>query len=243
MRPPSAAKVSEWMSALGPWLRQKTEGVETVTRELLESIVRKVVETAAPSSKEMRRPEATSAAMSSILHLEGRRMELPLVIRNVYRLLANLNFIHDGMEIPEWDGGRESTSAVFLSVKGVGDEGSVYDRYILEVKLKTGVCAGIITCAVLSRRSLNQFLMKESGTSKFECAVEEVSGMEATLTVSLNDHGLLQVHERSCSETQRKHNRELAKLRRDPLKCAKAPMPCNVCGCSTRECPLAVWKN
>ena len=241
MKPPSVQKVSEWMEEMRPKMAEIVDRGAELTRKDLKDIVKCLIRTISPSSKELRKPESTSAAMSALLHLEGQKVGLQMLMKNINRMLANLHFLYEGMEIPEWDGTRESAAVAFIGVRGVDNEASQSDRYIVKIKLKSGLCAGIITCAVLPRRSIALFLLKTSGTSKSECAVEEIAGMEATLTVSLNDHGLLQVHEWSCSDDQKRHNRDIASRRRDVLKCEMAPSPCNVCMKTIMECPLAVW--
>lgn len=239
MRPPNAEKVTEWMQALKPQLAPFYD--RKLTRNDVADIIRLSFKNTMPKNKNLAKWEAWTAAMNSMVHLVGADVSSKVLVRNVHRLVANLHFIADGMAIPEWDGSKESSSVVFIGLIGVNDEVSTSERYVVKMKLKTGVCAGIITCAVLSHRTLAQFLLKTAGVSTLECSVEEVSGMEASLTLSLCDNGLVKVHEWSCNERQKKHNRDLAQRRRDVTKCGEAPLPCNACQKNITECPLAVW--
>lgn len=239
MRPPSADRITEWMQTIKPQLTPFCD--RTLTRNDLATIAKLAFVSSMPKCKALKTDEALKAAVGSLDHLTGQEVDSKSLTKNVHRLVANLHFLADGMEIPEWDGSREYSDVVFIGVGSVQEDTNGADRFIVSIKLKTGICAGIITCAVLSRRSLSQFLLRVSGTSKSECAVEEIAGMEASLALSLAANGLLIVHSWSCNEKQKQHNRDIAEKRRNVMKCGLAPAPCNVCSKTIVECPLAVW--
>lgn len=53
----------------------------------------------------------------SCLHMLNHAHTAKLIEKNAVRLLANWNFIADGMEIPWWDGSRETADAIVIGVR------------------------------------------------------------------------------------------------------------------------------
>lgn len=179
-------------------------------------------------------------ASATLGHLMGRAHTKAMLMRNVMRLVANWHFIRCGMVVPLWDGQPMTVSLVVLGVKRIQQTDKGRSGYLLLVKLKTGLAAGIIKCMVLSDNAVDAFVDHKAGVSKYECAREEISGMEARAVVSLRFDDTLQVHAFDTTDAMKKHNRDLAERRSDPAKCLSR-IPCNTCTKNIKECPLAVW--
>lgn len=234
MRPPAARQVSAWLTAVQQGCPLEGE----MTEAALKTIVRRCFSVTRTASKAS--PAATSAAMRTLAHMEGQTMEGKMVVRNVTRLLANWHFIMEGMEVPEWDGTRTTSDVVVLGVARVPPAPGSKPSYVVAMKLKTGLPAGIISCGSFTEASMAYFLQHCSGTAKLECAVEEMAGMQARCSISHGPEGW-RVYEWTCTDQQKKHNRDISERRMDIRKCKLAPMPCNVCTKTIHECPLAVW--
>lgn len=233
MKAPTARQVADKLSRL----EKHVPGFANVpmTREKLGDMVRALF--TVMGGRDAPTPGMTSAAMRSLLPLENRTFNASMVRRNLQRIIANWQFIADETEIPMWDGKPVRTDVTFI---GLVRENNSPERNVFLVKLKTGLCAGIISCVLFYRTRLVNFLQHDAGVSRLECAPEELAGMTARATVSmLSDRVMLS--EMECTEADKKHNRELAEARRDVAKCAAAPMPCNVCLKNIKECPLAIW--
>lgn len=186
-------------------------------------------------------PAQCAAAVHALEHLGKGAATRRAVAASVMRLVANFNFIVEGMEIPLWDGKPTYTDMYVMGVGRLPETPGHLPGLLLMLKLKTGLCAGIIICGRLNSNQLSEFLLHSAGTAKFNCAPEEISGMEARGTVSLNPDGTLKIHSLTCSDAQKKHNRDLTERRGDPLKCGTPGTPCNACSRNIKECPLAVW--
>lgn len=234
-RSPTSSWISERLNRLRPCLENLYN--RQFTRGLVQDLVRQVF--AAVSSPKRPDKEQLLAAYRSLGHLIiAGPAPRHMVVANVTRLLANWNFIQEGMEIPLWDGSRTTADMVVISFQYPHPTRT---KCLLLVKLKTGLGAGIIICAQVYTEAVAQFLQRSSGTAKYYCAVEEVAGMEVRASVSMNPDNTLRIHEWDCTERQKEHNRDLAKRREDPAKCPNAPSPCNACPKTVKECPLAVW--
>ena len=183
-----------------------------------------------------------SAIYGSLKHLVGKTVPKAMLKKNLLRVIANWHFVMEGMAVPEWDGTITSSDVVFIGVARLKESRDGRQRLLVSLKLKTGLGAGIIQCTVFTTAQALDFLDRKSGCSSFNCAAEEIAGMEARLLVSVKPDGLLKVDAwGDCTEAQRRHNKKLSQLRGDPQKCQLAPSPCNVCRKTIHECNLAVW--
>jgi len=234
-REPPAAKVSAWLKALEPCL-ERLDNVDIDTAGLgglLASVFGVVQPRKKPDDAEL------SAAASTLGHLVGKRHTKAMLVRNVTRLLANWHFIRSGMPVPVWDGNPMTAALLVLGVKRMQlADGRM--GYMLLVKLKTGLAAGIIKCMVLSDNAVDALMDHKVGVSSYQCAREEISGMEIRAVVSLRFDDTLKAHEFDTTDAMRKHNRDLADRRSNPRKCSTG-MSCNACRKNIKECPLAVW--
>ena len=234
-REPPASKVAAWLKALEPCL-ERLDNVDIDTAAL-GGLVAGVFGVVQPR----RKPDDSelTAAVSTLGHLVGKRHTKAMLTRNVTRLLANWHFIRCGMAVPVWNGDPITVSMLVLGVRRMlmvdGRSG-----YLLLVKLKTGLAAGIIKCMVLSDNAVDAFMDHKAGVSKYQCAREEISGMEARAVVSIRFDDTLKAHEFDTTDSMRKHNRDLADRRSNPRKCSSG-MSCNACRKNIKECPLAVW--
>ena len=234
-RSPTVSWISERWKRLRPVLSNYFD--KQFTKVLIQELVRDVFSAVAPGKKIDSKQAA--AAIRSLDHLLiAQPASKHMVQVNVTRLLANWNFIQEGMEIPLWDGTRTTADLVVISFEYPSESRT---KGVLLVKLKTGLGAGIIICAPVYLEAVAHFLQSASGTAKYYCAVEEIAGMEVRATVSLNPDNTLRIHDWQCTERQREHNKDLAERRSDPTKCSLAPSPCNACSKTVKECPLAVW--
>ena len=236
MRPPSEKQVTSWLSQVRPALLAAAEA--NCSTEAINKLVGAMFAAVAKKSKPS--PPQIAAAFAGLNHLKAKCSSVKLLTANVTRLLANWHFVRDGMQVPDWDGSRAASDLVVLGVKRLETAPGQRLQYLVAAKLKTGLCAGIISCGRLSDAAIYNFLQHTSGTAKLECAAEEIAGMRARATVSFVDD-MLKFHAWSCNDDQKKHNRDIAQRRVDPVKCRMAPTPCNVCNKNIRECPLAVW--
>ena len=179
------------------------------------------------------------ALACSTEHLMGQTLTRQLLVSNAWRVLANFHFIMEGMAIPVWEGDRTETQVVFLGLekKRQINKGKLYLQ--VQIKLRSGLPAGIITWSRFTNRQISFFLQRQSGCKSFNPAVEEISGMQASLMVELQGDDL-RVVDWKCTADEKKFNRQLTEARRDPRKCSTF-MPCNTCPKTIKECPLAIW--
>lgn len=237
MRAPSAKQVADRMSKV-------REGLQPfVGRVLSEADILKLIVLVCKATYRLPKQtiEQTNAAYATLAHLVGKAWSTRQLAANLTRLVANWHFVYEGMRVPEWEG--EPTDADILFI-GVGKRlvklpGGQMGR-TATVKLKTGLGAGIISCVALLKRTTELFLEHESGAATLDCPFEEIAGMEARTTVRLNQDGTFSFGRLTTSDSQRKHNRELALRRSDTGKCS-AGIPCNLCQMDVAQCPLAVW--
>lgn len=205
-----------------------------ITKEMRADMVRLLFAVLPPREKAT--PGMTAAAMRSLEPLDGSVMNASMVKRNLHRVVANWHFIRDEMEVPMWEGTPvPSAVAVIGLVKNTGDP----SRIVALLKLKTGLCAGIIQCALFWRNKLVTFLQHNAGVSKFECAPEEFSGMVFHAMVEMSGDRLT-VKDMHCTEADKKGNQLIMMARRDVAKCGN-PVPCNTCNMDIKNCPLAIW--
>ena len=179
------------------------------------------------------------ALTSSTEHLIGQLLTRQLLVSNAYRVLANFHFIMEGMAIPVWEGERTEAQAVFL---GLSRKREVQNNKLylnIRVKLRSGLAAGIIYWSRFTNRQVNFFLQRQSGCRSLNPAVEEISGMRASLQIEMQGDDL-KVVDWQCSADEKNYNRKLTEARRDVRKCS-AFMPCNTCPKTIAECPLAIW--
>lgn len=182
---------------------------------------------------------SNDALWESVEHLKGKLLTPALVKRNMLRIIANWHFIEDGMEIPMWDGGSCVTDVVFIGVVRLRTAEGAQPKLLVRIKLKTGLCAGIIYEAVLSVNKIGYFLDHVGGVGRYGCNVEEIAGMQARLTVYYEGHELI-IREWRCTDQQKVANRKLTDARTDVAKCTRS-QPCNVCSADITQCRLAVW--
>ena len=230
---PAASKVSAYVKKLEPCFARFAG--KPLTRDMLADMVRELFAVMPVEGKPT--DEMTSATMRSLSPLAMTTLNASMVKRNMQRIVANWNFIQDGTPVPMWDGSKTPTEVTFI---GLAKEQANDQRFVFLVKLKTGLCAGIISCALLYRNFLTTFLQHDAGVSKLNCAPEDLAGMNVhAVAQMLPDR--VQLTEITCSAADKAHNKELVEARRDVTKCAIAPMPCNVCQKHIKECPLAIW--
>jgi len=231
MREPTANQIDSWFSGIKEPLNQY-EGRELTHDDLVSIVVL--------MAKAVGNADTVSvAAVNALEHLEGRSVSRSMLNRNVRRVLANWHFIAEGMDIPDWDGTTVTTDVVVIGVRSAGINNGKR-QYLLSLKLKTGIVAGIVNCAVESEYRISDFLDHEAGVAKYNCSPEEIAGMRARITVT-QPNDMLKVLSWSASQAQKKLNKELAEARADVTKCRNGVQPCNTCRCTVRECPLAVW--
>lgn len=189
MRQPSSKQVDTWLDALKPSL-QKLEDTY-LGNKALKQLVADAFHVIQPRLKPV--PGAVSSAFGALSHLLDKKPTANVLKRNVVRLLANWHFVRDGMDIPEWDGSATTTDIVILGIarRPITIFGKPAHNAVL--KLKTGLCAGIITCVALNDAVLGRFLDHTAGVCRMECALEEVSGMMFRAEVSMRDGITLKV--------------------------------------------------
>lgn len=236
MKAPTAAQISERVAEANNSLPEFA-GKEFST-ETFVAFCELAIKLCQPRSSAFTR-EQQGALERSLMHLYGHTHDLPLLKRNMHRVIANWHFIREGMEIPEWRGERIEGTALFIGVKRMPIGPGERPKYEVMLKLKSGIAAGIITCALLTEGNIYRFLEKASGTREYNCAPEEIAGMEAEVRVEVVN-GTLRLLQWSCNQREKTKNKELAERRSDIRKCKKN-IPCNTCRCTIYECPLAVW--
>ena len=193
----------------------------------------------AHKKKEPFKLTSNAALCATIAHLKGKVLTEAMVKSNLLRVIANWDFIDEGIEIPPWDGTRCSTDVVFIGVARQKTEGSSQPKLYIRVKLKTGLCAGIITGVSVPVSKVGYFLDHIAGVAHSHCNVEEIAGMQAQLVVGFAG-GSLQIFDWYCTNAHKKENRKLTNARGDAAKCVRS-QPCNVCKATVNECGLAVW--
>jgi len=207
---------------------------ETKLRQFAVVLVRAMHKSNAPFKQ-----RANEALYATCKHLLGQAPSRAVVKGNMLRIIANWHFIENGMEIPVWDGSSCTSDAVFLGVRRINVPEGVMPKMIVRVKLKSGLCAGVIRSVELSANRIGQFLDRVAGVNHYHCALEEIAGMEAKLMVDYSGNQL-NIYDWSCTEAQKHVNREITAARTDAAKCPNA-QPCNVCKKDIKQCPLAVW--
>ena len=184
--------------------------------------------------------DQANAAYNSCAHLIGTKPTKEMLIANFYRLVANWYIIDEGAAIPQWGGEPITSDVAFLAVKkGRIPVVNGKRQYKVRIRLKTGLCAGIISWVVLNERLILRFLDRLAGTKMYRCSAEEIAGMEARVVVDSNN-GAIHLSEFNCTQAQKEANKKLAEARADVRKC-RAAKPCNICAATVAECPLAVW--
>lgn len=186
-----------------------------------------------------RMPGLRNAIRATLDHLKGAAHAEKVIRANVLRVYANWHFVKEDTAIPMWDGSPETMSMVVIGVKRLPGDGG-RQRYMLLVKLKSGLAAGIIQCTVARDSVINGFLAHDAGVARYNCATEEIAGMRFKAVVEALPDGSVKASDWKTNDSMRKHNKDLAERRSDPAKCM-SQVPCNVCSRTVRECPLAVW--
>ena len=183
--------------------------------------------------------EQLSALEKSTAHLLGQKLTKQLLHSNALRILANWHFIYEGMEIPVWEGEPIDCACTFLGLERKRLQ--INNKLYLQVrmKLRSGLAAGIIQGVRFTPRQIAFFLRRLSGTNSLNCAIEEISGMKAQVTVETNGDEI-RVLDWKCNQSDKEYNRSLAEARRSPRKCTN-PIPCNTCRSTVADCPLAIW--
>lgn len=224
-------------------LQQATTEIEhfacrVCDKQLLSALCLTLCRICQPKSRPL--PSAGIHALyQSLEHLIDKPLDDHLVKLNMHRIVANWHFIEEGMRIPEWGGESITAHVVFIGVLKLRYSSGGRERYLVELKLKTGLGAGIITHVSLYAAAIYRFLEKFSGTRSYDCPAEELAGMEARVVLSVAGHQAT-IHEWDCTTAQREHNKTLSEFRIGVSKCAN-PIPCNVCKKTIEQCPLAVW--
>ena len=183
--------------------------------------------------------EQLAALERSTDHLLDKPLTKELIDANAHRVIANWGFIQEGMDIPVWTGGRTDAEILFLGCnkRRKIEKNKVYLN--LQIKLRTGISAGIICWVGLTTRQISFFLSKQSGTKTIGCSPEEISGMKCSAVLELVGEEI-HIVDWKCTDLQKKYNRQLAEARRSPRKCDTF-RPCNTCPKTTKECNLAIW--
>ena len=236
MNPPSQKWVEDRMAALKGRF-DRMVGRE-FTQDDLRDMTAAVLLEAKPKVYKYSDDQLT-AALGTLEHLVGGTHSKATLNNNVLRILANWHFIRDGMEVPMWDGNAEDMSMVVIGVRQM-QPGAYGPRHMLLVKMKSGLAAGIIQCAVVNDSVIYGFIDHSSGTAKMNCPAEEIAGMRMSAVVEARPDGSVKLSNLNANQAMRWHNKDLAERRQDPAKCPN-PVPCNVCSKTVRECPLAVW--
>lgn len=182
---------------------------------------------------------SADALWASVQHLLGKTMTTAMLKRNMMRIIANWHFIEEGVEIPMWDGGSCVTDVVFIGILRMKSAEGGQPKLWCKLKLKTGLCAGIIIGVAVPVNKIGYFLDHVGGLSRYHCNVEEIAGMQAHLTVYYEGRQLF-IREWRCTEAQKSANRKLTEARSDIAKCTRS-QPCNVCSADITKCNLAVW--
>lgn len=212
---------------------------QVFTQDLLRQFAAVVAHAAMPRAKNLNEAQ-TTALLASMQHMLGGTFDENVLLRNGQRLLANWSFIKDGSSIPIWTGGNITADVIILGVSPLASASTDQRRYIVKMRLKNGLGAGIISCACLYETAMQMFLDRYSGCRKYNCAPEEISGMEARVLVSYEDDRF-KIHAWDATQKQKEHNKELCEFRCNPRKCKHGGTWCNTCKCTTDECSLAVW--
>lgn len=190
-------------------------------------------------SKQPLKKKSNEALYATCKHLLGQAPSQAVVKGNMLRIIANWHFIENGMEVPVWDGSQCTADAVFLGVRRLKTPDGVMPKMIVRVKLKSGLCAGVIRPVEMTANRIGQFLDRVAGVNHFHCAIEEIAGMEAKLLVDYSGNQL-NIYDWRCTDPQKAANRAITEARTDAAKCTNA-QPCNVCKKDIKQCPLAVW--
>ena len=232
MNPLTEGKIAAYMRELAPACAAFSG--RTIDRNVRAELARLLFSVMPPYDKAT--PGMTASVMQSLSPLDGSTLNTSMVKRNLHRIVANWHFIRDELEIPMWEGVLTPSAVTVLGLAKVMTDGS---KIVALLKLKTGLCAGIIQCALFWRNKISTFLQHNAGVSKFECAPEEFSGMAFHAMVEMSGDRLT-VKDMHCTEADKKGNQLLMKARRDAAKCG-TPVPCNTCNMDIKTCPLAIW--
>ena len=234
MTPPSGNAVAKVFAAAVPVLDTLVDSV--CDGQALSTFCNAII---TARSKQKLNDEQLAALEASTKHLVGKRLTRQLIHSNAYRVIANWHFIHEGMSIPVWEGEPIDCACTFL---GLNRKRIRYNEKLyleVKIKLRTGLAAGIITRVRFTIRQINFFLKRFSGAGSFNCAVEELSGMKAQLTVELQGEDV-RVLDWKCNQSDKDYNKQLTEMRRNVRKCSR-PIPCNTCPKTVSECKLAIW--
>lgn len=199
-------------------------------------ILRDICHTAKAEEFKLR---AADALWNSVNHLLGQTPTPAMIKRNAMHVIANWNFIEEGVAIPQWDGTPIVSDVVFIGVARLQHEEGTQPKLYVKLKLKTGLCAGIITGVSLTSSKIGYFLDHIAGVSREHCSVEEIAGMQARLQVAW-ESGKLVVLDWQATGTHKANNRKITEARSDAAKCTRS-QPCNVCTADVTQCKLAVW--
>lgn len=234
MRPPTASSISKRLALCKEQL-QSLAG-KMCDKHVLSAFCNYII---AACTKQKLEQQQLAALEQSTDHLLNQVLTQELIDANTYRVLANWHFIMEGMAIPVWTGERTDAEVLFLGVskKRIMANNKLYLQ--VSLKLRTGLAAGIIYRVRFTPRQISFFLSKHSGTKKLNCAIEEISGMKASLVIEMQGDEI-SVIDWKCTADQKAYNRKLAEARRDARKCATF-IPCNTCPQTTQQCNLAIW--
>ena len=234
MRTPNSTWISSKLALVKPHIADMADHV--FDKDMLSAYCNHLIH--ACTSKTLKQDQL-AALERSTEHLIGQAPAHDLLISNTYRVIANWHFIMEGMEIPLWTGGRTDAEVLFLGCENKREQVNGKYYIVVHMRLRTGLSAGIIIRQRFTARQISFFLNKHSGAKSLNPAVEEISGMKASLVLDLSGDTIT-VADWKCNQEQRKYNRQLTEARREVRKCS-AFIPCNTCPKTTRECNLAIW--
>jgi hypothetical protein len=210
----------------------------TMDKEVLSAFLSPIASVCTPKSSPMT-PEQLTALNSSIVHIKSKKLTKEHLIANANRLIANWHLIRDNTEIPEWIGEEEFSDIGILALHRKPEviKGKMYFK--ARIRTYTGLCAGLVFDVLLSGNSIAHFFRSGAGVSRYNCSLEEISGMEAVAVVAIRNNRFT-ARLIMANGRQQSKNKELIEARTNPRKC-KRPIPCHVCKANVQQCPLAIW--
>lgn len=232
---PSERKVDQCMAVIRPLLKSFAKEQPKLTQAQAEAAINAISSVMAKT----KRLDDTqyAAAYESIKHTVGKAPDSQQVVNSYMRLAANWHIIKQGMDIPLWDGEIVDTDLVVLGIARRRPHGRPGDR-LVKIKLKTGLCAGIIQWIRLNDNIIEAFLQRHSSLGKFKCNTEEISGMHLKARAQLKGSALM-IRGLTSNQYQIGLNRKLCEARSDN-KCGRCSSCC-ACSMTTEHCPLAIW--
>lgn len=209
-----------------------------ITNTELSEIAFNIAKVSNASTKKLTE-EQKGALYQSIKHLEKKKCSVSVIKKNALRIIANWNFIEEGIPIPEWDGGCTTADLEFVGVYKPIDSNDLLDKIFIKTKLLSGIAAGMVATCALYTNAVYFFLDKYSWVGSYKFQPEEVAGMRAKAVVSM-ESDTLKIKEWVHTTSNKKHNNRLASYRTSNNKCS-LQIECNECNKTVKQCSLAVW--